>query len=120
MADELIIKIASEAWIKEANSYMNLDPQFKTFFPADCFIARGTGRENHHLLADRGIRLEYQGVGDAVPCLMELRSGGQFRPSNRGAIKAFYKATGAEVGDEIGFIQITDRTYKVILSKKSP
>lgn len=119
MAGELIVKIESEAWVKEANSYMNLAPQFKTFFPDDCFIARGTGRENQHLLADRGIRLEYQGIGDAVQCFMELRSGGQFRPSNRGAIKAFYKATGADVGDDIGFIKVTDRTYKVVLAKSS-
>jgi hypothetical protein len=119
MADELTVKIASDAWVKEANSYMNLDPQFKTFFPDDCFIARGTGRENQHLLSERGIRLEYQGVGEVVQCFMELRSGGQFRPSNRGAIKAFYKATGAKLGDGIGFIKLKDRAYKVVLAKSS-
>ena len=117
MADELSVKIASDAWVKEANSYMNLDPQFKTFFPDDCFIARGTGRENQHLLAERGIRLEYQGGGDFVQCFMELRSGGQFRPSNRGAIRAFYKATGAKAGDSIRFVKATDRAYKVFLEK---
>lgn len=118
MSYELSIEIAP-AWLKEANSYMNIQPQYKTNFPDDCFIARGTGKENQNLLAERGITLEYQGVFEPVQCFMELRSGGQFRPSNRGAIRAFYKATNAEAGDSISFVKKSNRVYQVVLVKSA-
>ena len=103
--------------MKEGNNYMNIDSQCKTFFPDDCFIARGTGRENQNLLSERGIWLQYEGASAAVQCFMELRSGGKFRPSNRGAIKDFYSNTKARVGDEIVFEKKSDRTYGVKLVK---
>lgn len=118
MSNELCIEIAP-AWLKEANSYMNIQSQYKTNFPDDCFIARGTGKENQHLLAERGIALEYQGASEPVQCFMELRSGGQFRPSNRGAIRAFFSATNAEAGDSISFIKKADRVYQVVLVKRA-
>lgn len=119
MANAILVRISSEAWVKEANSYMNVDQQFKTFFPDDCFIARGTGRENEGLLTDRGIVLQYKGASEPVRCFMELRAGGQFRPSNRGAIKSFYKATGAKVGDSIRFEKVGERSYLVDLANRT-
>lgn len=118
MSNELRIEIAP-AWLKEANNYMNIESQYKTNFPDDCFIARGTGKENQHLLAERGIALEYQGASKPVQCFMELRSGGKFRPSNRGAIRAFFSATNAEAGDSISFIKKADRIYQVVLVKRA-
>ena len=116
MANQIQVSIKSEAWVKESNSYMNIDAQFKTFFPDDCFIARGTGGENKNILADRGIDLEYEGVGATIRCFLELRDSGQFRPSNRGSIRSFYRATKAKSGDTIVFTQISPRKYKVTLT----
>lgn len=116
LTKKIHVVIKSEAWIKEANSYMNIDSQFKTFFPNDCFIARGTGRENEHLLPERGIDLEYQGAGESVRCFLELRTGGQFRPSNRGSIRAFYRAIKAKVGDVIVIDQVSPRKFKFSLA----
>jgi len=116
MSNELCIEI-SQTWLNEANSYMYIQPMYKTNFPDDCFIPRGTSRENQNLLPERGITLEYQGILEPVQCLMELRPDGKFRPSNRGAIKAFYKATNAEAGDSISFIKKSNRVYQVTLVK---
>lgn len=115
MTKQISVVIDSEKWIKENNNYMNIDPQYKTFFPDDCFIARGTGRENKELLAERGIDLEYEGSGETVKCFLELRDSGKFRPSDRGAIKSFYRFTNATVGDKIEFTQISPRKFKVTL-----
>ncbi|WP_146115053.1 hypothetical protein [Malikia spinosa] len=117
MSNEVHVEILSEAWMKEGNNYMNIDSKYKTFFPDDCFIARGTGRENKDLLSERGIWLQYEGAIDAVQCFMELRSGGKFRPSNRGAIKDFYSSTKAQVGDKIVFEKKSDRIYGVKMAK---
>lgn len=115
MTKQIPVVIESEKWVNESNNYMNIDPQYKTFFPDDCFIARGTGRENRELLAERGIDLEYEGSGDAVRCFLELRDSGKFRPSDRGAIKSFYRFTKAKMGDRIEFTQISPRRFKVTL-----
>lgn len=117
MPSEMRIEIAP-AWLKDVNSYMNIPSHFKTSFPDDCFIPRGTGRENKHLLAERGIALEYQGAHEPVQCFMELRDSGQFRPSNRGSIKAFYSANNAQVGDSISFVKKSDRVFQVVLVKR--
>lgn len=119
MDKQIKVSIKTEAWVKEANSYMNIDPQFKTFFPDDCFIARGTGKENHPLLASRGIDLEYQGSGESVRCFLELRDSGHFRPSNRGSIKSFYRANQAKPGDSIVITQVSTRKFKITLVKSS-
>ena len=115
MSKKIPVVIESEKWVKESNSYMNIAPQYKTFFPDDCFIARGTGRENKGLLAERGIDLEYEGSGDAVRCFLELRDNGKFRPSDRGAIKSFYRFTKAAMGDRIEFSLLSPRRFKVTL-----
>ena len=116
MAKSISVFIASEAWIKESNSYMNIDAQHKTFFPDDCFIARGTGGENKGLLAERGIDLDYEGVGETFRCFLELRDSGKFRPSNRGSIRSFYRVAKAKSGDTIMFTQTSPRKYKVTLT----
>ncbi len=117
MVDELRVEISSVAWLKETNSYMEIQSQYKTNFPDNCFIPRGTGRENKHLLEKRGIFLVYQDAAEPVQCFMELRSGGKFRPSNRGAIKSFYKSTEAKFGDVIVFVKKSERVYQVLLEK---
>lgn len=114
---EILVTIKSEAWLKEANSYMNIEPQMKEFFPDDCFIARGTGRENQHRLADRGIQITYQANASPVQCFMELRDSGHFRPSGRGSIKSFYTATNASVGDTIVIKKLSVRMYSITLAK---
>lgn len=115
MSEKIPVVIESEKWVNESNNYMNIASQYKTFFPDDCFIARGTGKENKALLAERGIDLEYEGSGEPVRCFLELRDSGKFRPSDRGAIKSFYRFTKATLGDRIEFTQISPRRYKVTL-----
>ena len=112
MPKQIPVVIKSEKWVKETNNYMIIDPQYKTFFPDDCFIPRGTGRENKKLLPERGIDLEYEGSGEAVRCFLELRRSGKFRPSDRGAIKSFYRSTKAKVGDRIEFTQLSPRKFR--------
>lgn len=117
MTATISLKIESLAWVREENSYMNIPAQFKSCFPDNCFIARGTGKENQHLLVDRGIELAYDGSGIPVRCFLELRNSGKFRPSNRGAIKAFYLANDAQAGDTIVFTKLEERLFKVELKK---
>ena len=119
MNEPIPVLIESEAWLKDGNNYMNIEGKYKTSFPDDCFIARGTGKANKNLLAQRGIELEYDGDGLPVACFLELRDSGKFRPSNRGAIKEFYRFTKARVGDTILFTQVSPRKFKVGLVRTS-
>lgn len=113
MTNSITIEISSDAWLR--NNYMNFPGQKKTFFPDDCFIARGTGTENKFLLDARGIDIRYQFSPEPVRCHMEQRAGTQFRPSNRGAIRIFYEKTQAKMGDSIVIKKILDRTFEISL-----
>jgi len=109
--------IESEKWVAEKNSYMNIPAELKSFFPDDCFIARGTGKENSALLLERGIDIQYEGNSALVKCFMELRDSGKFRPSSRGHIKNFYAQTGASLNDAIEFRKSGERVFLVSLVK---
>jgi hypothetical protein len=104
-----------QAWI--TNSYMDIPPEWKTFFPDDAFIARGTGGENKSLPDERRIAIHYEGVDGPVKVLLELRDSGKFRPSDRGAIRRFYAATGAREGDKIAIAKAGPRVYRATLDK---
>lgn len=119
MTSDISVRIMSSAWFKEHNNYMSLDSEFSTYFPKDCFIPRGTGKKNSPFLLERGIDIDYQGAGESVRCFLEREKGGQFRPSNRGAIKKFFQGTEATVGDTIVFTRISPRRYQVSLKKNS-
>jgi len=110
--------IESDKWVDEKNSYMNIPAELKTFFPDDCFIARGTGKENKALLLERGVDIQYEGSSAPVKCFMELRDSGKFRPSSRGHIKAFYAQTGAALHDSIEIQKTGERTFAVSLVKR--
>lgn len=115
MTNQIAVSIASAAWFDEKNNYMMIPSALKSFFPLDCFIPRGTGRENKDHLIERGIDLVYQGQATPVRCFLEVRDNGVFRPSNRGAIKAFYAHTKPKVGDQIVFVSNGSRSYTVAL-----
>ena len=114
---QISFPIESEKWVDEKNSYMNIPAELKSFFPDDCFIARGTGKENKALLLERGIDIQYEGNSAPVRCFIELRDSGKFRPSARGHIKTFYAQTGAGLHDSIEFRRSGERAFVVSLVK---
>ena len=65
ITDAIRVVIPSEAWVSEKNNYMYIGKQYKSWFPDDCFIARGTGRENKERLAAHGIEVHYQHASEA-------------------------------------------------------
>lgn len=109
----IIFEIETSAWLK--NSYMYIPARMKQFFPDDCFIPRGTSKENAHLVNERGIKITYQGTNETSTCLLELRSSGVFRPSERGFIARFYSVNSARVGDTINIVRTAPRHFHVSL-----
>jgi hypothetical protein len=113
---EIAFPIRSAAWTKEKNSYMDIPSHHRAFFPDDCFIDRGSGKQNAHRAVTSGVLVHYDGEPEAVPCLLEVRlDSGSFRPAGRGYIKRFFKFTGAKPGDLIVIKCIAPRSYSVSL-----
>ena len=115
MTDPIKVAIESAKWVSPDNNYMNIPSQHKTYFPEDAFIPRGTGKQHKHLLDEKGITLFYEGSSAPTRCMLELRESGKFRPSDRGAIRSFYEATGAKEGDIIVFAKSGEREFRVSL-----